>query len=182
MSGKTATDLAVETALCLSAPDRIVVTTDYHPRDLPPLARPFYSRRPPELAGDDVAMVDVLRFEAHRRAWGEDETIVLLQPSSVHPQRTQIAYKSLTEGYGMTGVRYPDKWHPDYEITKKALPASRQGLREAYRPDGLVYIIRDMERLSFRDPFSGPVLPVEGTIMLDTPEDFKEVERAFGRV
>ena len=181
LAGKTLVERAVETALCVSRPENIIVTTDYEPNEIPASCRPFWSRRPPYLATDDTAMVGVLRFEAARRAWGSGDTVILIQPSSVHPNRSVITTQSLEQNYAMTGVKYPTRWHPFYavEVGYDVLPRNRQGLPDVYRPDGLVYIIRDIAMLDMYNPYSGPVLPTVGTVTIDTLEDLREAERVF---
>ena len=178
--GKTLLEWAVRAAEALVPPNRIVVTTDYEPQDLPPAVLPYWHRRPDDLCLDDVPMADVLRWASMRKLMPPTDHVILLQPSSWHPDRAAIARLVVEQDAALTGARYPDRWHPYYAIeVTHGLPHARQGLPEVHRPDGLVYYVR-VDMLDEVEPFIGPVVPVEGTHVIDTEDDWRELVRAYG--
>jgi CMP-N-acetylneuraminic acid synthetase len=163
----------------------VIVSSDLDP----PFPSPcVWVGRPPELATDKTPMWAVLSHLSREYRWRDEDIIVLLQPSSLHPDRATIARKMFAEGVlpACTVVRYPDKWHPWYAQCPQnphSAPACRQGLPSRFRPDGLVYILSGAtaRRESFWNDHP-KFYEVEGTLTIDTPEDWAEAERQYGTV
>ena len=173
-------ELAVRDAADL-CPGRVILTTDYSLSELPDRLWWAWHRRPDDLCHDDTPMSDVLLWVAHQRKMRPEDWILLLQPSSFHPERVALARLLTEQDAGMTGMAYPDRWHPYYAVdVTHGLPQRRQGLPTVYRPDGLVYRVR-VDALSEVEPFTGPLMPVDGTVMVDTEADWRELVRRHGR-
>lgn len=155
-------------ALRVTTPDRVIVTTDYEADNIPYGVRGFVKPRPAKLCQDDTPMRAVLKYVAANLYTGD--IVLLMQPNCYHPERAKFAQQVLDQKAGMTAVRYPDFWHPAYRVDG-ILPYHRQGLEPAYRPDGLIYRI-PAAHLILLCPFRGPLIPVEGTINVDTEDDW----------
>lgn len=158
------------------APAGIVVTTDYRLDELPEAAHPYWEERPAHLCGHDTPMTLVLKLVS--RSMYPMDTILLMQPNCYHPERVKLARRVLRERAAGTSVRYPDFWHPAYAIGGK-MPKTRQSLEPAYRPDGLLYRVR-VGSLLLIHPFEGTYVPVEGTVNVDTEQDWFRLQGRYG--
>lgn len=173
-NGATLLEYAVRDALALT--ERVIVTTDYRVEELPEVARPYYAARPDHLCNADTPMTLVLKHVS--QPMYVTDTILLLQPNCYHPERVRLAKRVLSERSAGTSVRYPDFWHPAYAIGGK-LPKNRQGLEPAYRPDGLVYRV-PVAHMMMIHPFSGSYIPTEGTVNVDTEQDWLRLCEQYG--
>jgi hypothetical protein len=172
----TLLESAVHDALQLG-PREIVVTTDYGADEIPAEVRPYHVPRPAHLCHDDTPMTLVLKHAA--QSMYPMDTILLMQPNCYHPHRVALATRVLKERAAGTSVRYPDFWHPAYAIGGK-LPKTRQSLEPAYRPDGLLYRLQ-VGSLLLVHPFQGTFIPVEGTVNVDTEQDWLCLLERYGR-
>ena len=172
--GSTLLEHAVRDAEALD-PARIIVTTDYEAGELPEKARPYWVTRPAHLCGPDTPMALVLTHVS--REFSSIDTLLLLQPNCYHIDRVRLALRVLKERAAGTSVRYPDFWHPAYAIGGK-MPGNRQGLKPAFRPDGLVYRM-PVAHLLMIHPFQGTYIQVEGTVNVDTEQDWLHLQERY---
>lgn len=183
--------------------DRVVLTTDS-----PEIADVGHSLglevpflRPAELAGDDAAMIDVVR---HALAWAAEadcapEIVVLLQPTAPlrRPEHIAEAVETLrrTDCDSVASViPLPLHFSPDYvmrieqERLVTFLPEGeratrRQDVRPAYSRDGTVYAFwrATVERYGtiYGEDCRPLLVDPACSINLDTPEDWAAAERAL---
>ena len=176
---------AVETALALGG--HTVLSTDYG--GLAP-SGPHVTvvEREPALATDSASMWDVLADIGHRFKWKDRDVVVLLQPTSLHPDRANIIKTILKDGrrHALTADRFPDKWHPWYAMARASMnyiPSSRQNLPPRFRPNGLAYVMSGCTARHGAFWESMPeIYEVDGVTNVDTPEDWAEAERLYGQV
>jgi CMP-N-acetylneuraminic acid synthetase len=165
----------------------IVLTTDYSTAEVPEGA---YRRLPqPALfANGGGTMLLLLAWVLIQVNADLGDQVLLIQPSS--PFRTEAT------GWTVVGIplysprfgnrhsvcsaeEYPARWSPSYQIIPgKPLPARRQDLPPAYRPDGGYY------RSTARQIFSGSwgdmgVVSSDPNecLSIDTEDDWTEAER-----
>lgn len=169
----------MEDALAVADPANVIITTDYAKDDLPRTVRRWHQERPAHLCSDTAPMSLVLKYVC--REMYPMDTVLLFQPNVYHPERVWWAKRCVEKRLAGTSVRYPDFWHPDYALGKKGLPKVRQALEPAYRTDGLIYRV-PVAHLLLIDPFVGTYAPVEGTINVDTEDDWLRLEATYGTV
>lgn len=120
-------------------------------------------RQPELFAHHCPTMLPLLVYTAARIDAVPDDVFCLLQPTSPLRRPATVMgaierfcwLRPLTDSDGehydggsdsiCTAMRYPDIWHPAYQLAElgepaRPLPASRQSLRWAYRPDGGAYV------------------------------------------
>ena len=203
LAGKPLLAYAAEAAGRSGAVDRLLLSTDSE--EIAAVGRqvglevPFL--RPPELARDDTAMIEVIR---HLLDWTASEgaapdILVLLQPTAPLRRPEQIAeavetLKSADCDSVVSVIPLPLHFCPDYvmridqERLVNFLPEGeratrRQDVRPAYSRDGTIYAFwrRTVERHgSIYGPDCRPLVidPAE-SINLDTMEDWAAAERAL---
>lgn len=204
LGGKPILQLAHEAALNSRAVDRVVLSTDSE--DIAALARsvgidvPFL--RPPELAQDDTPMIAVLKHLIDQLAESGEvpDAIMLLQPTA--PLRKADTLKTAAEllqpeevDSVVSVTAIPQHYAPHYamKVTPEGvlthyLPDSasikrRQDVPKAYSRDGTVYLFRTRTLDKFGDIYGDHcvplVIPAEGSINLDTMEDWENAEKWF---
>ena len=183
--GPSLIERAVAVAIDLK-PDSITVSTDYPEDRLPWSCRPFHLERPADLATATTPMADVLRYWASPFRIGDDDTVVLLQPTSIHRFRAELirSVQHLVPPVISVDV-YPARWHPAYSLVPgvpvgQVMPACRQDLPVRYRANGLFYILSG-EKAKLGVIWAPPPSYVicDGVITIDTPEDWAEAERLY---
>lgn len=205
LAGKPLIAYTVEAARASGVVDRLLLSTDSE--EIAALGRslgievPFL--RPPELAADDTAMIDVIR---HLLAWlaetgDQPDAIVQLQPTAPLRRPEQIAEAvRLLEAEGcdsvVSVVPLPLHFCPDYVMRIEAgrlvsfLPegeraSRRQDVRPAYSRDGTVYAFRreTVERTGsiYGEDCRALVIDPALSINLDTPADWAAAERALSQ-
>lgn len=143
--------------------------------------------RPPELATDEAAMVDVVKHALAAIACPEDYIVLLVQPTQVlrQPKHLVAAIELMQGGsqrvFSVTATESPDKLLRlnDYGLLVQwgdRFTERRQDARPAMRRDGTVYAWRCGDE----DPFGLPAVPLiidpSETTPLDTPEDWTRAE------
>ncbi len=205
LAGKPLLTYAVEAAERSGAVDRLLLSTDSEEiaevGRQAGLAVPFL--RPPELATDQTAMIDVIR---HLLDWTAAEgdspdIVVLLQPTAPLRRPEHIAQaveilKSSACDSVVSVVPLPLHFSPDYvmridrERLVNFLPdgeraTRRQDVRPAYSRDGTIYCFwrRTVERHgSIYGPDCRPlVIDPADSINLDTMTDWAAAERALAQ-
>ena len=118
----------------------------------------------------------------------DSSVVVLLQPTSLHPERALLIRSELADCTlpTISVDRYPDRWHPYYTIdpryVRHAQPTYRQSLPVMYRANGLFYLISGRSaRLGTWWDDNPRFVETPGVINIDTPEDWAEAERVYGR-
>lgn len=179
-----AADVAAEIGV-----DQTWISTDYVPRDLPPSLRPIHHARPASLASDKSAMSEVIVEWAQKVGVKPTDTVLLLQPTTLHPKRGELIAGALRRGRvpSMAVDRYPDRWHPWYAIDPQGssqphLPIRRQALPLRLRPNGLWYLLTGAMALKGVLVSVGMTyVETPGALNIDTPEDWADAERLYGR-
>ena len=185
LGGKSIIERALDVADAIGG--ETIITTDY-PQALLPTTHPYlYHARPAMLAQDTAPMNEVLSLLAHTYRWGTDDIIVLLQPTSLHPDRAALILAALFGPIPCVSVdRYPDRWHPYYSINPMRPflpPPCRQGLPVRYRPNGLFYIMTGGMAKAGSMWLHKPVyVETPDTINIDTEADWQEAEAVYGNL
>lgn len=184
--------LDVAKSVAESTEARIVVSTDYRRDELGPVSmRATILNRPKLLAGPDAPMLAVMGHVLAEVDAVPSDAVCVLQPSS--PFRSAATVLRAVKSQSMahhpmrgeldavcTAMRYPSKWHPDYELrVDKPMPSSRHDLREAFRPDGGAYVadVVNIVRRKSWGRMDWVVSPACESLSIDTPEDWSEAER-----
>jgi N-acylneuraminate cytidylyltransferase len=158
-------------------------------------------QRPAELAGDTVAMIDVVlhALDAFERSGYAPDAVMLLQPTSPlrRPEHLRRAVALLPGNDAVCSVvplprehcphyvmRIDDSGHLDFFLPEAAQYTRRQDVPQAYRRDGTVYLTRT-EVLRGQRTFYGPkcaalVLDPAESLTVDSPGDWAEAERRLG--
>ena len=182
-------DRAANVALQLG--HRAIITTDYPPdHEYVRHQAHWCHPRPPHLATDTTPIWAVLSHLYAELHWHDNDMIVLLQPTSLHPTRAEVVRAMLNSGAvpSCTVDRYPDRWHPWYAQDAQQPhqpPACRQGLPPRFRPNGLVYLLSGAtaRRESFWADHPTFYEMAPGAVLnIDTPDDWAEAERQYGHV
>ena len=144
LGAKSLLDRAISCADDLGG--EIVISTDYEQSDYHAPKRALVLTRPPRLATHDASMWDVLADLGQKLGWKRQDTVVLLQPTSLHPDRPGIVRTILKEHHrpAVTVERFPERWHPWYAISPDCYnhpPKTRQGLPVRFRANGLAYVM-----------------------------------------
>ena len=164
----------------------LVISTDYPQSMFRAPRRSVILNRPPRLAADNASMWDVLTDLGHKLQWTKEDTVVLLQPTSLHQDRAGIVKTILHDAIrpAVTVERFPDKWHPWYALCPECPnhpPPSRHGLPARFRPNGLAYIMSGCTAKKGTFWQDTPKFyEVEGVTNIDTPADWAEAERIYG--
>lgn len=175
---------AIQVAGYLGA--ELVISSDY-PKHLircPPTV--LFLDRPSHLASHDASMWDVVADVARTLHWGKSDTIVLLQPTSLHHDRSGVVRAMLEEDrLPIVSVdRFPDKWHPWYALAPGCHnypPTSRHGLPARYRSNGLAYIMSgDTARRGNFWQDCPKLHEVEGVLNIDSQTEWAEAVRLYG--
>jgi len=183
LAGTSIVERALEVATAIGG--ETIVTTDY-PQSLLPVSYPYqYHARPALLAKDTAPMSEVLALLAQYYRWSQDDIIVLLQPTSLHPQRASLILTALDGPIPAVSVdRFPDRWHPYYSINPQRPflpPPCRQGLPVRYRPNGLFYLMTGAMAGGGSLWLHKPVyVETPGTINIDEEADWQEAEAVYG--
>lgn len=201
LAGKPLITYTIEAALATKQIDEIFVSTDD-----PKIASvasslgievPFL--RPPELGGDTVPMLSVIKHvsEYYSRQGKRPETIILLQPTCPFRTSQDIveAIQIFNEGNfdSLVSVQeVPDKYNPSWVYVEEeagnlrlfngdAQPISRrQDLPKAYTREGSIYIFKTDTIESFGNIYGtkiGFYLLQRKTVNIDTMEDFQQAEQ-----
>ena len=168
-------------------PDSITVSTDYPEDRLPWSCRPYHLDRPARYATATASMSDVVIHWTSSHRLADDDTVVLLQPTSLHPDRAVLIRHAQPLLPPVISVDvYPDRWHPFYALVPLApvthtLPACRQDLPLRFRANGLYYLLSGVEAKRGRiwSPPPTYVVTPGSVINIDTPEDWAEAERVW---
>lgn len=164
----------------------IVITTDYERSLFAAPERAIVLPRQPSLATHDASMWDVLADVGHTLRWKHQDTIILLQPTSLHEDRVGVIQTILKEHHrpSVTVDRYPERWHPWYALTPDVpnyVPTSRHGLPVRYRANGLAYIMSGCTARKGTFWEDHPKLyEVQGVTNIDTQADWAEAVRLYG--
>lgn len=176
---------AIETADALGGD--IVITTDYDTALFRYPKRALIVDRPAHLATRDASMWDVLSDLGHKLRWKCQDTIVLLQPTSLHEDRAGVIKTILKDHHRpcVTVDRYPDKWHPWYALSQSgercAMPTNRHKLPPRFRPNGLAYIMSGCTARRGEFWQSAPrIYEVPGVLNIDSLSDWQEAVRLYG--
>jgi N-acylneuraminate cytidylyltransferase len=204
LAGRSLVERAFDSARAAGVLDRIVISTDddaiaQEARRIG-LEVPFL--RPPELAGDASAMIDVAVHALQALAAGgyAPEVLVLLQPTSPlrTPEHIREALRRL-DGFDAvcTVVAVPKELCPhylmkigdggflEYFMPDGAHYTRRQDVPQAYRRDGTLFVTQArvvLEERSFYGSRCAPYLldPSE-SFNIDTPEEWAAAEALLSR-
>lgn len=163
-----------------------LVSTDYTREEMRVFGDYRHVPRPPELATDKASMWAVLSHLYREQHWRDEDRIVLLQPTSLHKDRTEIAKRMLKEGVipSCTVDRVPDRWHPWYAQSADSPhcpPSCRQSLPPRFRPNGLVYLLSGATARKESFWADQPKFyDTPDVINIDTPKDWAEAECVYG--
>lgn len=201
MLGKTLVQRTFEAASNSKYLDRIVISTEDkeiadHARDIG-LEVPFL--RPAHLAGDHVAMIDViidLLDQLKEREGYVPDALMCLQPTS--PLRTaehiDEAVELLEENDAVCSVvpvplelcphfvmKITDDGFVDYFLPEGKQITRRQDVQPAYRREGTVYLARTDVIYTYRDLYGEHCRPMfvnpEDSVSIDTWDDWQYAER-----
>jgi CMP-N-acetylneuraminic acid synthetase len=162
------------------SPSHVVLSTDSEDFREPALVQKVM--RPPELARDDTPMWEVLKHLSKQLGWTYRDKIVLLQPNCLNPHRATLVRRALKAYPPVVSVwRYPDRWHPAYEVNSWRTPSTRQGLPAAFRPNGLFYIWSALDFMPGSDRRDSIVIECD-CYNIDTQADWDEAEAAYGHL
>lgn len=201
LCGKPLLQYTAESALASRRLSRVILSTDDETIAKAGLQCgldvPFL--RPPELARDDTAMIDVV---VHALRWIEEaggafDAVCLLQPTNPFRRATDIdACIDLLEATGADAVttvlRVPEQYNPHWVYvpnpenwlilsTGEESPISRrQDLPPAFHREGSVYVTRwdvvKCERSLYGRRLMGYLLDAENRININTPDEWKKAE------
>lgn len=204
LAGKSLVERAFETAKSAGVLDRIIVSTD--DQRIAQLAEgiglevPFI--RPPVLAGDGAAMIDVVvhALEFLRSQNYAPDAVLLLQPTSPFRRAEHIQQAlSLLEDFDAvcSVVPLPKDICPHYlmkvsndGMLEYFLPdgpsyVCRQDVPQAYQRDGIIYLTRTpilIEQRSFYGKRCVPmVIEPSESLNIDEPDDWIEAERRLAQ-
>jgi CMP-N,N'-diacetyllegionaminic acid synthase len=201
LAGRTLLDYAARASTESGVIDRTVLSTDSdriaEEGRRVGLEVPFM--RPANLAGDDTPMLPVIEHALDfvaQHGW-EPDIVVLLQPTS--PLRTgahiQTAIRDLRDSGAdsvVTVVELPRHLSPDYVMRVedgRLVPFLPDGMRVTRRQDARLAFVRDGTVYAFwtrtlqkkgsiyGDVCRPLVIPVEESITIDSPDDWREAER-----
>jgi CMP-N,N'-diacetyllegionaminic acid synthase len=186
LAGKSLLERAVEVAR--QFPAQIDISTDYEVWDLPESCQAYHFRRPVRYATPDASMSDVIIHWASARPLTHDDDVLLLQPTSLHPNRMGLIRDALAVSSRpvISVDRYPPRWHPAYALIPQCgvvhpMPTTRQSLSVRYRANGLFYL---MDGRRAKEGCLWKPLPTyietPGVINIDTEADWLEAERQYG--
>lgn len=200
--GTCLAQLAYECALAAGC-DPIVLTTDVEFSGAVAIPPAVLLKRPPDLASDTAAMVDVVKHALGEIAGQPDDVILLVQPTQPlrRPEHLKAAI-ALLQASGadsvVSVVPVPLTHSPDlvceiepsgrlagwgHEYVGVYQPTRRQDARRAYIRDGTVYAFRRQTVERFGDIYGYDVRPLlidpADSCELDTEADWLEVERRW---
>lgn len=189
--GSTLVGRAVAVAEAVTNWRPIVLASDYTPvelRDVPEVLVPevLVVSQPAACVAGQGSMLELLRAVLCAvPTIAPDDDIILLQPTS--PLRTAATVEAAVRRYYQrlgqrcdtvcTAMRIPDRWHPAYVLSEgMTLPALRQDLSPAYRPDGGAYVTSARQiRTGVWGRIGYLVSPVGESLSIDTPTDWAEL-------
>jgi len=187
LDGSTCVGRALAMAERFAPAERRVLVADAHDFSKSPLALVLPQPRLCSEGGGSMLAL-LLHTAIEVRAEAED-WIMLLQPTS--PFRTEATGLAVMEAFQLgggfydsicTAMPYPTKWHPAYQIDRDAhrrLPATRQALGAAYRPDGGYYLTTVANLYCCQGWGAMGFYETEPSeqLSIDTPKDWAEAER-----
>lgn len=179
---------AVDVALALTA-DVIEISTDYEIWDLPESCQPYHLRRPVKYCEADTSMSDVLIHWAATHILTDEDTVILLQPTSLHPKRAEKVLSALSHPTRpiIAVEPIPTKYHPFYALIPHAIvnhpmPTCRQDLPPRYVANGLFYILSGMGAKNGYIWKPRPTyLVCQHVLNINDPDDWTLAEKVYGR-
>lgn len=203
--GKSLVQRAFESAQAAGVLDRIILSTD--DPEIASVAQalglevPFV--RPPELAADDAAMIDVV-IHAIRFLQVTDyspDSLLLLQPTAPLRRSSHIrrAVELLTDYDSVCSVvplpkdicphylmKINTKGFLEYFLPDGAGYVRRQDVPQAYQRDGTIYLTKTEVLLEQRSFYGDRCLPMMldpgESLNIDEPADWIEAERRLGQL
>jgi len=182
--------------------DPVVISTDLDAFAVDGVVQPPFRVvwRTPELAGDTVPMIDVVRHVLESIPGPDDQIIVLLQPTAVFRTAAHVArgiallrYTLVDSVVSVVDIGVRDQVlhigeHGRLEPLLSGMywhnvPPNRQDQPRAYRRDGTVYAFWRRTVINYGHLYGAYVVPLiippDETCDLDTESDWADVVRRF---